>query len=196
MTWSRNETKQPLNLSDVAILVLESSQLGFSILTSVLHGFGVKKIYGPRTFDEATVLAGHKQVQLAIVDPGFDEGRGVEFLRWLRREKECPIRFVPVILLLGHSTPSEVAMARDAGSNLVVAKPYSSSTLLKRIMRVGSDRRPYVEVGSYAGPDRRFKETDVTDDKRRQDQEGEIALPRLATDPPLETETPEGKGAV
>ena len=190
MTASNNGGKETLNLTGVSVLALDSSQLGYSILTSVLRGFGIEKIYGGRTYDDATSLAEFKELHLAIIDLEFDGGRGLEFLRWLRRSAENRNRFVPAVLLLGHSTTTEVALARDSGANIVVAKPFSPAVLLKRILRVSKDERPYVEVGSYVGPDRRFKAKDPEDDTlhRRQDDgtdgssEDEIALPHQAAD--------------
>ncbi|MBL8550794.1 MAG: response regulator [Hyphomonadaceae bacterium] len=146
-----------LNLEKVSVLALEQSAYGMKILAQILRGFGIREIHVPKTVGEATAIASRFPLNLIIADPGFDDGKGQEFLRWLRRADQNQNRFVPIILSLGHSTPASVKLARDTGANFVVAKPYPPKTLLDRILWVARDKRPYVEVGDYVGPDRRFK---------------------------------------
>ncbi len=47
--------------------------------------------------------------------------------------------------------------ARDAGANVVVAKPLSPEILLQRIHWVARESRSFIVAPNYAGPDRRFK---------------------------------------
>src|SRR5262249_39564505 len=68
-----------------------------------------------------------------------------------------PVCHLPIILTSGHSTPTDVRRSRDIGANFFVAKPLSAKVLLDRILWVSRDRRPFVEVGDFIGPDRRFK---------------------------------------
>jgi DNA-binding response OmpR family regulator len=100
---------------------------------------------------------------LIIVDPTFDAGCGLEFARWLRRASGNKNRFAPMLLAIGHSTKNAVGISRDAGANLVLSKPFAPKTLLERILWVATDKRPYVEVGAYVGPDRRFKDEALPD---------------------------------
>jgi DNA-binding response OmpR family regulator len=139
------------------VLALEQSAYSLKILTQVLRGFGIRDVHGPRDAAAATDFASRKPLNLVIADPGFDDGKGLGLLRWLRRADGNQNRFVPIILVLGHSTSTQVKLARDTGANFVVAKPYPPKVLLDRILWVARDQRPYVEVGEYVGPDRRFK---------------------------------------
>ena len=93
-----------------------------------------------------------------IADPAIEGEEGILLLRWLRRQERNPNRFMPIILISGHSTPTLVRRSRDCGANFFVAKPLTPHTLLERILWVARDKRPFVEVGEYLGPDRRFKE--------------------------------------
>ena len=47
--------------------------------------------------------------------------------------------------------------ARDAGANIVVAKPMSPSGLYDRLGWIVFNPRPFVDCATYFGPDRRFK---------------------------------------
>ena len=52
--------------------------------------------------------------------PGCD---GYDFVRWLRTEGPPDNRRVPVVMVTGHTRPSEVLRARDAGATTLVGKP-------------------------------------------------------------------------
>lgn len=66
----------------------------------------------------------------------------------------------------GHVRRSRVAEARDCGANFLVTKPFSAAMLLERVLWVARDTRPFLQVGDYLGPDRRFK-TDLYDGEER-----------------------------
>ncbi len=58
--------------------------------------------------------------------------------------------------------------ARDCGANFIITKPFSAKNLLERIVWVARDERPFLEVGDYFGPDRRFRD-EPPDVERRSD---------------------------
>jgi DNA-binding response OmpR family regulator len=80
-------------------------------------------------------------------------------VRWLRRSNLPQNRFTPVLIVTGHTLESKVTEARDCGANFTVVKPVTPQVLLERIMWAARDKRQFVDVPSYAGPDRRFKFT-------------------------------------
>ncbi|MBC7769536.1 MAG: response regulator [Phycisphaerales bacterium] len=146
-----------INLEKVSVLALDESVHGCKILTQILRGFGVRNVRASTDVNEARGTLISTPIDLVIADPGTD-GDGIELLRWLRRQDRSVNRFAPIILVSGHSTPSMVRRARDSGANYFVAKPLTPATLLDRILWVARDKRPFVEVGEYLGPDRRFKD--------------------------------------
>lgn len=145
-----------VNLEKVALLTLDESVHGCKILSQICRGFGIRNVRACTSVEEARSALTTAPFDLMIADPGAN-GDGVELIRWLRRQEQHPNRFIPIILVSGHSTPSSVRHARDSGANFFVAKPLTPATLLDRILWVSRDKRPYVEVGKYLGPDRRFK---------------------------------------
>ena len=50
----------------------------------------------------------------------------------------------------------------------MIVKPFSPVTLLERIVWVSRDQRPFLEVGDYFGPDRRFRDGSPPGDERRE----------------------------
>jgi len=144
------------------------------ILASILRGFGVRDIDAPTDSNSAKDLLRKVSFDLIILDPGFDKGRGFDILRWMRRQSGLANRFAPAILMIGHSTKSIIEQARDSGGNSVISKPYPPKLLVERIMSLSHDRRPYVEVKDYIGPDRRFKyEISAAAEERRSQQTDE-----------------------
>jgi DNA-binding response OmpR family regulator len=75
----------------------------------------------------------------------------------------------PVIMTAAHIRRSRVAEARDCGANFLITKPFSASALLQRIVWVARDGRPFIEVGDYFGPDRRFRSDPPPGQERRAD---------------------------
>ncbi|MDP1778605.1 MAG: response regulator, partial [Brevundimonas sp.] len=90
-------------------------------------------------------------------------------VRWLRRSGLEPNAFVPVIMTAAHIRRSRVTEARDCGANFIVTKPFSATTLLERIVWVSKDERPFLEIGDYFGPDRRFRMAAAPGEERRGD---------------------------
>ncbi len=96
-------------------------------------------------------------VDLLFVDvemPGMD---GLELISWLRRSCLDPNAFAPVIMTGGHVRKDKLNRVRDCGANFLLTKPFSATTLLERIVWTARDTRPFLEVGDYFGPDRRFR---------------------------------------
>jgi DNA-binding response OmpR family regulator len=171
------DPKRWINLERVIVMLLEQSDHGRKISAQILRGFGIRDIHACRTLDEARTLTNSLQLDLIIADPGALNGQGMDFLRSLRRSEKCTNRFVPIILVSGHSTNAAVMLSRDAGANFFVAKPFTPKVLLERIMFIARDKRPYVDAGTYVGPDRRWKgdaPPDGTPGRRSSDMTSEI----------------------
>jgi CheY-like chemotaxis protein len=62
---------------------------------------------------------------------------------------------VPVIIVTGRRSEADVQMARKAGVNEFVIKPFTPAGLLSRIQLVLLKPRPFVVSEDYIGPDRR-----------------------------------------
>jgi DNA-binding response OmpR family regulator len=151
------ELSARINLRRTNVLVLDSNPQALDVMRQVLSGFGVRAVHACDTAKEARRLFQAHPLELAIVDPLFVDDSGFEFIRWARREGESVNQCIAFIAVMGHQTLANVRMARDAGANVVVAKPLSPEVLLQRIMWVAREERPFVVAAGYVGPDRRFK---------------------------------------
>lgn len=157
-----------INLTGAVTMLVDDSSFAADVTSSALLGFGIKTKYSKRSAAEAIEILQETEIDLLVVDclmPGMD---GFELVHWLRRSGP-PNAFVPVIMTAAHIRRSMVQKGRDCGANFIVTKPFSASVLLERIVWVARDGRPFLEVGEYFGPDRRFRDVPPPGEERRKD---------------------------
>jgi CheY-like chemotaxis protein len=158
-----------INLTGAITMVVDDSHFSLDLTIQALLGFGIRTRHVCHGADEAMEILQDQNIDLLVVDcemPGTD---GFELVRWLRRSGMEPNAFVPVIMTAAHIRRSRVTEARDCGANFIVTKPFSATTLLERIVWVSRDERPFLEVGDYFGPDRRFRKAPPPGAERRAD---------------------------
>ncbi|WP_339872110.1 response regulator [uncultured Brevundimonas sp.] len=157
-----------VNLSSAVTMVVDDSPFALDLTCQALLGFGIRTRYACRSAAEAIRILKESPVDLVLVDcemPGTD---GFEMVRWLRRSGLDPNAFTPIIMTAAHLRRSRATEARDCGASFVIVKPFSPVTLLERIVWVSRDQRPFLEVGDYFGPDRRFRDGSPPGDERRE----------------------------
>ncbi len=156
-----------INLTGAVTMVVDDSPFALDLTSQALLGFGIKTRYACNSGAEAMDILKDHNVDLLIVDCEMPEMDGYALVRWLRRSGLDPNAFVPVIMTAAHVRRSKVKEARDCGASFVITKPFSASTLLERLVWVARDARPFLEVGDYFGPDRRFRQGDPPGEERR-----------------------------
>ena len=158
-----------INLSGAVTMVVDDSSFALELTSQALMGFGIRPKHTCLGAAEAMEILKEQNIDLLVVDcemPGID---GFELVRWLRRSGLDPNAFVPVIMTAAHIRRPRVSDARDCGASFIITKPFSATTLLERIVWVARDGRPFLEVGDYFGPDRRFRNTPAPKEERRAD---------------------------
>ena len=158
-----------INLSGAVTMVVDDSSFALELTTQALMGFGIRPKHTCLGAAEAMEILKEQNIDLLVVDcemPGID---GFELVRWLRRSGLDPNAFVPVIMTAAHIRRPRVSDARDCGASFIITKPFSATTLLERIVWVARDGRPFLEVGDYFGPDRRFRNAPPPGEERRAD---------------------------
>jgi CheY-like chemotaxis protein len=145
-----------VNLEKAVVLLL-SPQAGMELLARVLHGFGVRHPY--RCYDAAKALETCRETDLDLIicDGALAGGEAYDFIADLRRSDLEPNRYTPVMVIQGHTPADQILKARDCGANFVVAKPITPRLLLERVLWIAQEQRPFIELDSYVGPDRRFQ---------------------------------------
>lgn len=146
-----------INLEKVGVLLVDDSIASLNLLSQIVLGFGIKNLTRADGAKAAQTLLRESTFDLVISATNMSGIDGYELVKWLRRGALEANRYLPVILVSGHTPPSQVFKARDSGANFTVAKPISPKVLLERILWAAKEERQFIECDAYLGPDRRFK---------------------------------------
>jgi CheY-like chemotaxis protein len=146
-----------MNFAAACALVLDGSVNGAEISAQILKGFGVGQILRCESQEEALRRLDRDKVDLVLVDRDLKEHDGCDFIAQLRRTGVDGNAAAPVILTMGQVRGSDLNRARNCGASFVLSKPFSSDTLLKRIVWLKLTPREFIKASSYSGPDRRFR---------------------------------------
>lgn len=166
-----------LDLERLTVLLVEDSPFMKSLLTNSLKALGVGTIrtfdHGGeaidllRLFDADPTLTDINSLDLIISNWEMSPVDGMMFLRWIRRHKDSPDRFVPFIMITAHSEHQRLIDAREMGVTEVMAKPYTVNALAEKLMAVVERPRQFVHTKTYFGPDRRRQSVFSDREERR-----------------------------
>jgi CheY-like chemotaxis protein len=167
---------EKLNFSQITALVVDADQYAITILGQILRGFGLSCHHTVSSGKEAKRQLSDHHYDIVICDALLPDMQAGDLIRWIRRQTELSVKYVPVVVLTGYTQFSTVVTMRDAGANIVVRKPVSPSVLFDHIAWSARTDRPYIETDSYIGPCRRFKNTGAPDGvgRRKTDLNGEL----------------------
>jgi CheY-like chemotaxis protein len=157
MARRQPDINERVNLARSSVLLVDHNQKSLDMLSSIFQGFGVKEQIKRMTTEDAIKVVDERDLDLILIDSSMPDMDGYEFTRWLRRDTPAPVRYTPVIMLVGHAAQSKVQNSRDCGASFVVTKPLTPNVLLQRILWLGNDERQFVEADTYVGPDRRVR---------------------------------------
>jgi len=154
LPFTKNER---VNLSTAEVMLACGDAEGLNILSEMFAGFGVHTPRRCQSIAEAKVSVQERMLNLMVVDSALSDGEGYDFIHWLRRSDIAPNCHAPVILVTGHTKPSQIFRGRDSGASFVVRKPVPSLVMMQRIIWLLNDERQFVTSSTYCGPDRRVK---------------------------------------
>lgn len=146
-----------INLEHLAILIADKSEPSRKVIQTMLHAFGANEVLHASTGDEVMEKMTRMTVDLLICDIALDDDRGPELVRRIRHTRDLAARFIPIMMTCGHTRLRDIVRSRDSGANIVVKKPLSVQVLYDRMCWIAHKPRPFVDVESYTGPCRRFR---------------------------------------
>ncbi|WP_300528362.1 response regulator transcription factor [Maricaulis sp.] len=138
-------------LSDAGILLIDDSQAVRSVLSTLLRGLGVQRIYQCGEADEALVLAHTCRPDIVLVDYDLGACSGLDVIRSFRDPQASPDPDLPVLLLGPLELPFLFEGAREAGASAILPKPLNANTLGQSLMTVLAARRARPEILSASG---------------------------------------------
>lgn len=143
------------DFSRLSVLVADDEQFILTLTRSLLNGFGISDV---RIVSNSHLILdeiANGEIDILMVDWDMEPMTGIELTRHIRLDPKSPDRYLPVIIMTGHTELSLVLEARDAGVTEFLAKPMTVRSLYQRIVSVIERPRPFVRSADYFGPDRR-----------------------------------------
>lgn len=151
---------RPEDLADLKVLVVEDNINLQRLIGDVLRAGGVGQVEtasdGVRAREKIALWDPH----IIFSDWNMPRMGGLQLARIIRRaaiepDRTIPNPQVPVVIVTGNRSEADVQMARKAGVNEFVIKPFTPAGLLSRIQLVLLRPRPFIVSADYIGPDRR-----------------------------------------
>ena len=165
------------DFSRLTVLLAEDSPFIKSLLINSLKVLGVGNVVPVEHGGDAINLlqmvkndpmkAGFQNIDLIISNWEMSPVDGMMFLRWVRRHKDSPDRFVPFLMITGYTEPKRVKEARDMGVTDMLAKPFTVLNIAEKLTAVIERPRQFVHTADFFGPDRRRQNLDRKGADRR-----------------------------
>lgn len=178
----------PADLQRLSVLVVDDSPFLRSLLANALKVLGVGHVslaeHGGVAIDFLKLVqtdpmrAGVMNVDLVIANWQMSPIDGTMLLRWIRRHKDSPDRFISFLMITAHAELSKVQQARDMGAHEVMTKPFTIRGLGEKVMGLVNKNRQFVHTKDYFGPDRRRQALpfDGTDRRLLTDKSPEVEI--------------------
>jgi CheY-like chemotaxis protein len=149
--------KPTINLRDLVVLIADGSSYFSMLVHGMLRGFGTSKVIEVRNAVDALRTLSSQRIDVMICDSKLPPHGGHALTRAIRRKADHDHRMIPILIMSADTRETTIKRARDAGANMVVAKPMSPINLYDRLAWIALTPRQFVDSPTYFGPDRRFK---------------------------------------
>lgn len=164
-----------VDLSNLQFLLVDNDVHMRTTITDILRHFGVRGVAEADDGEAAFEMLDQVNPDIILTEYELPKMSGLDLVQKIRKEAEEAHRVKPIIILSAHTQQDQVMEARDSGATEYLAKPVDSSTIYKRICSVVIKPRPFIELGDFAGPDRRRRHDPyMVGQARRQDDAGEL----------------------
>lgn len=119
------------------VLVVDDAPSMRSLLTAILKGFGISRVYEASNGAEALELLRNKPVELIFCDWEMPKQDGLELFEQLQADEE--LKQIPFVLVTSMAEMDKVKMAIGKGIENYIVKPFKEDTLMARINDVFSE---------------------------------------------------------
>jgi CheY-like chemotaxis protein len=163
MTHSRTLPRaslRPADLSGLKVLVADDHTVTARLIGDVLRAAGVGHVETAADGLRAREVLRAWDPHILFTDWNMPIMDGLELTRSVRRaavarDRMVPNPRVPIIMLTAMRAQREVELARRAGVNEFVIKPFTPASVISRIQLVLTKPREFIVSDRYVGPDRR-----------------------------------------
>lgn len=178
-------TASPVDFSQLSIMIVDDNRHMRSLLSSIVRALGIKKIKEAGDGETALSDVSAFQPDILITDWHMEPMDGTTLVKSLRHSSVDAIRYVPIIMLSGHSDQTRVREARDCGVHDFLTKPVSAKSLLARLIKIIENPRPFIKTENYFGPDRRRQDIGPPNGVAEQRVGNGAAVPKMTAEEAL-----------
>lgn len=126
------------NFEKASILMIDANALCLDVMTGILSGFGFRRIIRCSDMQSGIDAAKKHTIDIILIDPSAFGEEAFNLIKWLRSEQRNPNSTAPVLIISGHTSVRLITSTRQCGADYVIAKPFSTSCLLDRILWVAA----------------------------------------------------------
>ena len=142
-------------------LIVEDDRASRLLTAALLEELGIHQVKEAADGEEALRIMRGYAADVIICDMVMAPMDGLTFVRHVRTDTLSANPYVPIIMATAKADRGSVRAARDAGVNLLMAKPVTYDALRKRINVVLSEHRDFIVNRTYVGPDRRRQDVPI-----------------------------------
>ncbi len=149
------QPKSAYDLSRLRLLIVDDDQHMQMLLRTIVRGIGIENVKVEEKLPHALAAVATFNPDILLLDLELRDASGLDFAREIRTVSGSPNPYLPIIAVSAAADRTHVTAARDAGINEFLAKPLSAASVYDRIVSIIERPRPFVRIGTYAGPCRR-----------------------------------------
>ena len=144
---------------NLRVMIVDNNNFIVKKLYSILEVFRVRKLTICDTLEEAEKKYYISELEVIFIDFMMENRCGLGFLKNIRTSNtEKKSSDIPVILNTGITDINTITMARDSGVTEVIGKPFSPDQVHQKLHNALSNKRDFISVDDYIGPNRRRKQ--------------------------------------
>lgn len=138
------------------ILVVNGHAFQRRLVGETLRTLGSVEITYAETGEQCLLALNYAQPDMLIIDWRLADCDGLALVARIRAgEVGEDFRRVPVITTAERMSTRDLERARNVGVDEFVIRPFSTATMIERVLAVRANRREFIESPRYAGPCRR-----------------------------------------
>ncbi len=142
------------------ILVVEDNANTAALVRQALLTAGAFEVVVAGDGRQALAQLAHVRPDVLVTDMVMPVVGGMELIRAVRQaalepNASVPNPSIPIVMVSAFATREAVRLARAAGIDAFVVKPFSLGSLVKRVDRAGRRTVAFIIGPDYVGPDRR-----------------------------------------
>jgi len=135
------------------VLIADGNAHTAGLLGACLEAFGAGDV--DIRWDWRAALARAEETPATlIVTEAFDDADPFALVRAIRRS-DMACREAPIVVLTTLATASALKLAKNAGADEFLRKPFMAPNLIRTLDHLAGKTRAWVQCNAYTGPDRR-----------------------------------------